>query len=268
MNTKAEIAVDLRRLGVQPGDVLMVHASLRRVGPVEGRAAGLIDAILAAAGPDGTMMMVLGAENRHDWVNDHPEAERAALLADAEPFDPLRTPAEADVGVLAEVFRTHPGTIVTDHPEGRFAASGPRAAELLGEQPWDDYYGPGSPLERLCGMGGRILRLGANTDTVTALHYAEYLADLPHKRRVRRTRKVLRPGGPEVREVECLDDEWGIVDWVEPDYFSPILAAYLAAGRGSSGTVGNAHSELLDAADLVAFGKDWMEVNLRPFAAA
>ena len=55
----------------------------------------------------------------------------------------------------------------------------------MADQPWHDYYGPGSPLEKLCRRGGRILRLGADPDTVTALHYAEYLADLPDKRRVR-----------------------------------------------------------------------------------
>jgi aminoglycoside N3'-acetyltransferase len=262
MQSQAKIAADLRALDVRPGDVLMVHASLRRIGPVEGGAAGLVDAILAAAAPGGTMLMTLGAENAHSWVNEHPESERAALLADAVPFDPLTTPAQQDVGVLAEVFRTHPGTIVTDNPEGRFGANGARADELLRGAPWNDYYGPDSPLDRLCRMGGRILRLGADADTVTALHHAEYLADIPQKRTVRRHRRVLGPDGPEIRVVACLDDETGIADWPGDDYFTEILEAWLAAGKGISGTVGNARSELLDAADFVAFGARWMETHL------
>jgi len=37
----------LRQLGVRAGDAVMVHASLRAVGPVEGGAEGVLDAYLA-----------------------------------------------------------------------------------------------------------------------------------------------------------------------------------------------------------------------------
>ena len=46
-----ELVEDLRRLGVTAGDTLMVHASLRRIGPVVGRADGVVDALEAAVGP-------------------------------------------------------------------------------------------------------------------------------------------------------------------------------------------------------------------------
>ncbi len=81
--TSAAIVQDLRQLGLRSGDLVMVHASLRRLGPVRGRADGVIEAILEAVGPGGTMLMILGAADDHAWVNEHPEAERAALLADA-----------------------------------------------------------------------------------------------------------------------------------------------------------------------------------------
>ncbi|HEX7095711.1 MAG TPA: AAC(3) family N-acetyltransferase [Acidimicrobiales bacterium] len=249
---------DLVRLGLRPGETVMVHASLRRLGPVEGGAAGVVDAIDAAVGPDGTVLMLLGARDDWAWVNRRPEPERAALLADAEPFDHRTTPADPEIGVLAEVFRTLPGTVVNDHPESRFAARGARATELVDDAPWDDYYGPGSPLERLIEARGRILRLGADPDTVTALHHAEYLAHVPSKRRLRRHRRVLTPDGPQICTVECLDDETGIVPWDGEDYFAIILREYVATGRASQGMVANAQSELLDAADLVDFGARWM----------
>jgi aminoglycoside N3'-acetyltransferase len=255
--TCAEIERDLKRLGVKAGEAVMVHASLRKIGAVEGGAEGVLDALEAAVG-DGALMMTLGARDDWSWVNERPEAERAALLADAPPFDPLATPADPDVGYLAETFRRRPGTQVTDNPEGRFGARGPLAAELLREAPWDDYYGPGSPLNRLCRMGGRILRLGADMDTVTALHWAEYRAPVASKRRVRRHRKVMGPAGPTVRTVACLDDSDGIVDWPGEDYFAVILRDYLALGRARTGMVGAAPSELIDAADIVAFAADWM----------
>jgi aminoglycoside N3'-acetyltransferase len=257
-----DLLADLRQLGLCHGDTVMAHASLRAIGPVPGGADGVLEALDAAVGPGGTLLMVLGARDDWAWINELLEGERRERLAEAEPFDPLRTPAEAEVGYLAEAFRTRPGTLVTDHPEGRFGARGARAEELLRDPPWHDYYGPGSPLERLCELGGRVLRLGADLDTVTLLHYAEYLVELPAKRRLRRLRRVLGPDGPTIRAVECLDDSNGIVDWPGEDYFALILGDYLATGAGRRGTVGRAPSELLDAADLVRFAVDWMARRL------
>src|SRR5690606_31413547 len=239
--------------------MLMVHASLRQLGPVEGGRVSVVRAIDEALGPAGTWIMVLGASDEMAWVNERPEPERAALLAGTEPFDPLRTPAQEDVGWLAELFRQQPGTLVSDHPEGRFGARGARAAELLEDPPWHDYYGEGSALDRFARAGGRILRLGADDDTVTLLHLAEFRARLPAKRQVRRHRVVLSPAGPEIRVVDTLDDSDGIVDWDGPDYFGVILREYRATGRVRSGVVGNAPGELLEASDLLAFGIAWLE---------
>jgi aminoglycoside N3'-acetyltransferase len=221
----------------------MVHASLRRVGAVEGRAAGVVAALDAAVAPAGTLLMNIGPAND-------------------DLFDPMRTPTDPDIGVLAEVFRQLPGTLVSNHPEGRFGARGRLAEWLTSDVPWDDYYGPGSPLERLVELHGKVLRLGADIDTVTLLHYAEYQAPLPAKRRAVRYRRVQESAGPITRRVECLDDSEGIVDYPGDDYFGVILTEYLATGRAAQGMVGGASSELIDAADLVAFAVDWMTAHL------
>lgn len=260
---------DLASLGVKPGDLLMVHASLRKLGLArtsfgEGGAEAILDALDAAVGPDGTLLMVLGAEYAMDWVNLRPEAERAALLADTPAFDYRTAPVLPEVGWLAEAFRRRPGTIVSDNPSGRFGARGARAAELLADAPWHDYYGPGSPLQKLCEWGGRILRLGAGPDTVTALHYAEYLADLPDKRRTRWDYVLAGDNGPHHFYTACLDDSAGIARWDGEDYFAVIVKAYLALGRHRGGTVGEAQSELIEAADIVKFGARWMETHLAP----
>jgi aminoglycoside N3'-acetyltransferase len=262
MRSPETLVHDLRRLGVAPGDLLMVHASLRAVGPVEGGANGVLDALQAAVGPKGTLFMTLGASDAWAWVNERPEDERPRLLRDAEPFDALSTPADPDNGVLAEVFRTRPGTQVSDHPEGRFGAYGPRGGELLADPPWDDYYGPGSPLERFVRSGGRVLRLGADPDTLTVIHYAEYLVPLPSKRRVLRHRRVVGPDGPSVRVVRSLDDSNGIADHAGEDYFAMILRDYLATQAAATGLVGGAASELISAPDVVDYAVGWMARNL------
>ncbi len=265
---KEDLRAALAALGVGGGDLVMVHASLRKLGLGRadfgpGGAEALLNALDAAVGPDGTVMMVLGTDYPMDWVYDHPPEARAALLATSPAFDYRNAPAQPDTGGLAEALRRRPGTIVSDNPSGRFGARGRLAETLMADQPWHDYYGPGSPLEKLCQWGGRILRLGADPDTVTALHYAEYLADLPDKNKVRWDYVIAGPdGAPRHVWTDCLDDSEGIVHREGEDYFASILSAYLALGRHREGVVGEAKAELIDAADIVRFGARWMEENL------
>jgi len=245
VHTTSALTDDLRRLGLCEGDVVMVHVSLRAVGPTEDGVHGLLRALEDAVGVDGGLLVPVGA-----------------LVEEAVPFDALRTPSDPEIGAFAEVFRRQPGTKVSNHPEGRLAARGHAAEVLLDGQPWNDYHGPGSPLEHLAKHGGKVLRLGADLNTVTLLHYAEYLADLPSKRRARRHRLVRTGTGTEVRVVDCLDDNLGIVDYPDEDYFAAILKAYLATGRAHTGTVGGATSEIIGAGDIVPFAVSWMNVHL------
>jgi aminoglycoside N3'-acetyltransferase len=261
--TTATLVDDLRRLGVKPGDTLMIHASLRAIGRLRGGPDSLLDALEQTVGGDGTLLMILGAEIAEDWVNRLPEPERLTALAEAAPFDPATAPVFHEVGHFAEIFRRRARTLVTDNPSGRFGARGRLAQDLLADAPWHDYYGPGSPLDRLCRFGGRVLRMGASLDTTTVLHFAEYRAEIPAKRRVRRHYRCRGPQGPETRVVECLDDENGIVDWPGEDYFAIILRAYLATGWALRGRVGLAQSELIEASDLVEFGTQWMNAQFR-----
>jgi aminoglycoside N3'-acetyltransferase len=261
---KTSLRRELAALGVNEGDVLMVHASLRELGLARSQfgAGGpelLLKALEAAVGADGTLLMILGSDYAYDWVNTKPVEERAGLLAGTEPFDARSAAVLPEVGWFAEVFRRATGTLVSDNPSGRFGARGRRAGEILCDQPWNDYYGPGSPLQKLCDAGGKILRLGADPETVTVLHYAEYLARIPAKRRTRWDYVVAGADGPRHVWIDCLDDFNGIVDWSGDDYFALITNAYLSTGAGRQGVIGRASSELLSAAAFAAFGAAWME---------
>ncbi|MGI9595078.1 MAG: aminoglycoside N(3)-acetyltransferase [Acidimicrobiales bacterium] len=237
-----EIAASIAALGPVFGRELMVHASMRKIGPIVGGGAGLIDAIMSVLGPEGTMVMMIAAD-------------------DDEPFDRLTTEADEENGVLAEVFRQYPGVAVNDHPACRFAALGPAARDLLDPQPLHDYYGPGSPLERLYRRQGLVLRLGSDIDTVTLTHYAEYLADVPDKRTV--ARSYVRADSGELI-INSLDDSDGVVDWKHGDYFSHIMIDFIAAGLASVGPVGGCTAELLDGPIFVDYAVEWMERHLQP----
>lgn len=239
--TRSTLAAQLRSLGVRAGAPLMIHCSLRKVGPIVGGAAALLDALVDATQPGGTLMMVLGADL-------------------SVPFDAKTTPVDVEeMGVFAEVFRQHPEVRVNDHAAARYGALGPASSALLEPIPLHDYHGPGSVLERLTEAGGTVLRLGANVETVTLTHWAEYRAQLPHKRRAK-----LRYFRADVGEqwIESLDDTDGIREWSHGDYFPQIWLDFLAAGHARTGPVGKAEAELFDAAQFVGFATAWMERNL------
>ena len=118
---QASLRRDLAALGVCAGDVLMVHVSLRRAGLARrqfgpGGPELLLDALEAVVGPEGTLMMILGSDYSHDWVNSKPVEERARLLAGTPPFDPRTAAVLPEVGGFAEVFRRAQNALLAIQP--------------------------------------------------------------------------------------------------------------------------------------------------------
>lgn len=259
--TQDQLVADLVALGLGPGDTVMVHASIKAIGRLVGGPDIVHRAVVEAVGSEGTMLMVVGWDGDLYGIAERPAAERAVYLAALPPYDPGTSRADRETGLLAECFRSWPGVRRSRSPTGSFAACGRLAAWLLAGQTLDHYFGPDSPLDRLCRTGGRVLLLGSNPENVTLLHYAEYLADLPEKRAVRYPEVVLVDGRRRIVEVTALDNSRGIVDWPE-DYFATITTAYLRTHAHPRGRVGHADSHLVDARELVRYGAEWMESNL------
>lgn len=258
------LAQQLRALGLCAGDSVMVHVSLRALGPVEGGARGLLDAILSCLGARGNLMAFVS------W-RDSPYEETlgratvpAALRDSWPPFDPDTAPAYPGFGAFNDVILAHPGRMRSSHPDASMAAIGPDARWLTQPHAMGQAYGRGSPLERLLAMRGKVLSLGAGPDAVTVLHYAEALARIPGKRRVRYAMPVLDEGRR--RWVSASDwDSNGILDAYaqpgQPDAVERIARDYLLLGRHAQGAVGRAQARLIDAADIVRFGVDWLETR-------
>jgi len=261
---KSHLVRDLAALGVAPGAVLMLHASVRAAGWVVGGPDVILDALLERLGPAGTLMMYVGwEEGMEDFFLWSP-ARRAAYLAECPPFDPATSRAHRRWSILTEYLRTRPGAHRSANPCASVAAVGARAAWITADHPLQYGYGPGSPLAKLVGVGGQVLLLGSPLDAVTLLHYSEHVAAVPHKRLARYRVPLRRDGARVWVDVEEYNTGTGIVDWQGEDYFSVIVREFLAAGRGRTGLVGAAPSHLLDAAALHRFAVDWMERTLAP----
>lgn len=261
---RSQLAGQLRELGVQAGDTVMLHAALGQLGWILGGPDVALRALLDVLGPEGTAMMYTAWESTpYHLARESAEVQR---LAEEEwpAFDPATSPADRRHSILAEYLRTWPGACRSPHPEGGMTAVGGRAAWLTAEHPLEFGYGPGTPLARLVEAGGKVLMMGAPLETITLLHFAEHLADLPDKRVVEYRIPVLRDG--ERVWVECREYDTGTppVPWEgEGDYFEIIARQALADGRGVAGPLGHGEGHLFDAAGLVELGVRWMEEHLR-----
>lgn len=258
--TRSRLVRDFTDLGVRPGGIIMLHASVKSVGWVAGSPDVILGALRDVLGPEGTLMMYVGWEDGTYEMDSWPEAKRRAYLEECPPFDPATSRAVMGWSVLTEYLRTTPGACRSANPEASMAAIGPKAGWLTADHRLDYGFGPGSPLEKLCEAGGEVLLLGTPLDTVTLLHYAESLADVPDKRTVRYRQPILLDGHKTWVEVEEYDTNRGVMrDFDDGNYFTSIVEGYLTAGYGRTGLVGAARSYLLDAQELVAFGVNWME---------
>jgi len=183
MHSRNELADDFRKLGVAKGDTIMLHASVRAVGPIAGGPDQIHLALKDALTDRGTLMMYASVGDGYDDVGrGHlAQGQEQELLEKMPPFDPVTVRSQRDNGALVEFFRTYPGSIVNDHV-ARFVVWGKNAKYLISKQPWDFAFGAGSALERLVELDGKILLLGSDHDTATFLHYAEHIVDIPGKR--------------------------------------------------------------------------------------
>jgi aminoglycoside 3-N-acetyltransferase len=255
MYTRHELAEHFRALGVAPGDTVLLHASVRAVGPVAGGPDQIHLALKDALTPDGTLMMYASCPQYVDEVGrgNLTAAEETELLEKLPPFDALTARAARDNGALVELFRTWPDSRVNDHP-ARFVVWGKHAGAIVGPHRWEYAFGAGTPLERFLERDGKILMLGADHDTVTFLHYAEHIVDIPDKRVARFKVPVDENGERVWRDCEEYDTSGAGVHPNWPDhFFAKILDAYLKRTGNGGGQVGNADCVLVSARGLLDF---------------
>ncbi|NWG35636.1 MAG: AAC(3) family N-acetyltransferase [Chloroflexi bacterium] len=208
-------------LGIQPGGILLVHTAFSKVKPIEGGPPGLIAALRAALGTDGTLVMP-----SMSYDDDHP-------------FDKTKSHC-AEMGVVADTFWRLPGVLRSDNNHA-FAAVGPLAERILAPHPLDIPHGIDSPVGRVYELDGQVLLLGVDHTSNTTLHLCENLAGVRYRRDKYLT--VLKEGKPTrlaYREIDHCCRNFSLVDgWLDE------------RGWQRYGRVGNADARLFRSRQLV-----------------
>jgi aminoglycoside 3-N-acetyltransferase len=253
VHSRAELAEDFGALGLSPGDTVMVHASVRSVGEIAGGPDQIHLAIKDAITERGTMVMYASCPEYYDEVGRgvHPGSTERELLEKMPAFDARTARAARDNGALVEFFRTYPDSLVNDHV-ARFVVWGAHARHLISGQPWDFAFGKGSLLDRFRELNGKILLIGCDHDTVTFLHYAEHILDVPDLRIATFEVPVVENGVRVWKEMKEVDTSGAGAHPNWPDrFFAQIVNAYLSKTQNRGGRVGHAHCFLFDANGLL-----------------
>lgn len=175
MASRPSIASELRRLGLREGDAAMIHGSLSALGPVEGGAEAVVDALLDAVGPAGTLLVPAFRDSVWGSAGDFANTDCRC----PQRLCPSRQPGFQ--GAIPEAVRKRAGSLRSCHPTHSWVALGPAAEPLLaGHRDSPTPCGAGSPFESLVSRDGCILTLGVPVDRVTYWHYYEERLRVPY----------------------------------------------------------------------------------------
>lgn len=173
-HTRETLAQDLGTLGVEPADILFVHASFKSLGPVEAGAETVVRALEDAVGPEGLILMP-------SFNLVPPDRDGRAARWNIET-------TASTTGWITECFRRMPGTYRSDHYSHSVAARGKGAEHWVADhlsregckspwdlEPWGKTYGTHSPMYRAYRANAKILMLGVDYESSTYIHLVEVL---------------------------------------------------------------------------------------------
>ena len=257
---KEEILSALRSLGLEKGDTVMVHTSLSKIGYVCGGAQTVIEALTQTVGGEGTLMMP-----SQSWKNLDPEdgvhwdvdRQYWQVIRDNWPaYDKHLTPTNT-MGAVAEMFRSWPGAVRSDHPARSVAAWGKHAQELTQGHDLSNIFGDGSPLGRLYDLDGKVLLIGVGYEKNTSLHLADARAEYPGKHTCVEHSAVMENGKRVWKAYETL--------FVDGEDFEKIGEAFEHSSSAgvSRAMLGGAQLRLMSQRRLVDFAVRWIEANRR-----
>lgn len=249
-----KIVIDLKKLGVEKGDILIVHSSLSKIGYVCGDECALIKALLEAVGSDGTIVMpshTTVLSNPEDWVKPPvPEEWFETIINEMPPFDILCTPTFG-IGRVPEVFRKFSNTLRSNHPQGSFTANGKMADYIVYKHELTPQFGDDSPLGSLYELNAKVLLIGVDYNRCTSFHLSEARNEYMSK---------IKMGAP------IIEDNKRIWKWFydydyDNDDFIDLGNDFENRNKVELGKIGMADCKLFDMKLCVDFGLEWLKKN-------
>ena len=165
MFVREKLEEQLKQMGLQTTDTVLIHSSMKAIGEVDGGAETVLD-VWQSYFAKGLLILPT-----HTWAN---------VNADNPVYDPVHT--ESCVGLLTNLFRMRPGVVRSLHPTHSVAAYGAKAEEYVaGEEYNNTPCTPGGCYDKLRLMKGKILLVGVGHERNTFIHGVEEVLNIPNR---------------------------------------------------------------------------------------
>lgn len=182
VTSKNDLKKMFKRLGMKREHDVFVHSSMKSLGYVVNGANDVIDALLETVGENGTILMPAHTGQLTDprgWL--HPFVPSKFVSKVRKNMKPLcQSTTIRNRGIVAQTFLTYDSVWRSCHPLNSVIAVGLNSDCFTCEHNLDDSEGVSSPIFKLYEAQGYVLLIGVDLTKCTAIHLAEYLADVPY----------------------------------------------------------------------------------------
>lgn len=188
---KKDVKNELKRIGIEPYDRIIVHSSMSKIGVLSEGAKTFVEALKEYVTEDGTIIMPThSANNMYDYLNDK----------NRPPFSVIDTPSR--LGKITEYFRKQDKTYRSIHPTHSVAAWGKDAGEYVKNhhksfRPFDKF----SPYPEIIEDNFKTLAIGVDLNSTTVVRVADDLmSNFPFD-----------PYTSDTFKVDCVDRDGSII---------------------------------------------------------
>lgn len=166
--SRDQLKAALDRVGVSPGQTLLVHSSLFHLGRMAGVSSadlppGILGALRDAVGEEGTIAV---------------PAFSFAFCRGTK-FSRGDTPSE-QMGAFSEFVRRQPDACRSPHPMQSISAIGPNAKRICSNDTTSSFSDSGA-FDQLLRLDAQVLLLGATMQAVSLIHYVEERENVPYR---------------------------------------------------------------------------------------
>ena len=231
--TKSDIYRQLEAMNAPTDSVVLMHASLRAIGPVEGGTEGLLDALIEYFTRDGGLFCV----PTHTWHNLGKE-----ITLDMASDDSC-------LGAFSTVALRNGTGIRSESPTHSVVVFGDRekAMALIADEPFaKSSTAPESCYGKLYSLGGKVLLVGVAQNRNTYIHAVEEMLQTPNRMMKKPLPCAVKRANGDIVQRDVLLYEADFVEdvsWRFVKFDTP----FRYHGCITDGFLGNAPAQLCDA---------------------
>lgn len=241
MHTIESLMKQLEQLNIDREGTLLIHSSMKSIGPVEGGADTVLDAFTEYM-KDGLLVLPT-----HTW---------SYINGDNPRFNVEQSPS--CVGILPELFRKRQDVVRSLHPTHSVAALGQDAIEFTkDDHRFDTPCARGSAWGKLLDRKATILLVGVDLKRNTFIHGVEEWVDIPG--RLTDAHEMLYTVLPDGTEISVPSRRHCGLSWSE--HFWKVDEVLENNGAMVKGQLGDAVVRVCDAAMVADIITEMLEAN-------